>query len=72
MTHFRKIATKKYMGLKHYVANCTKFRAIIAKLLVRFPGLKARLAVPEQLSPRARKIYADLKTAIEQHRKGQL
>lgn len=72
MTPFRKIATKKAMGLKLYVANRTKLRAIIAKLLVRFPGLKAWLAVPEQLSPRARKIYTDLKSAIELRRKGQL
>ncbi len=68
-----------------YIAQRPTLRKIAMYVLAVSPNLKARLTqisannysaykpVPKHLvdlTPRAREIYADLKTAIEQHQKG--
>ena len=87
MSRPRRVVRKAVIHLKLYVSARPRLKALALRWLAPFPGLKVRLKsvgshpypnrAPlqlkdlEQLSPRARQIYNDLKTAIEQRQKGQ-
>jgi FkbM family methyltransferase len=87
MSRPRRIVIKAAIYLKKYFYFHPRLKTLALRLLVLFPGLKARLKMvgsqsrPEwytltieglgPLSPRARQIYNDLKAAIEQCRKEQ-
>jgi len=80
-----RMARHPVIKLKLYVVNHPRLKSIALRFLSPFPALKARLkrvrtvqvtpmhsftvGGPEQLAPRARQIYNDLKTAMERRQK---
>lgn len=87
MNRFRRVGRQMVIHLKYYISTHPRLKVLSLQCLAPFPRLKMRLKLvgsqpmtasaiftikgPKQLSPRARQIYHDLKTAIEQHQKGQ-
>jgi FkbM family methyltransferase len=87
MSRPRLFVSKSVIPIKMFFYSHPRLKALALRLLALFPGLKARLMLvgshslpaassfiiegPEQLSPRARQIYNDLKAAIEPCRKEQ-
>jgi len=86
MSRPRRMARQLVITFKQYVVNHPRLKSIALSFLSSFPALKARLKRmgtvhvtpmhsftahgPEQLAPRARQIYRDLKSAIEKHQRG--
>jgi FkbM family methyltransferase len=87
MSRPRLFVRKSVIPIKKFFYFHPRLKTLALRLLALFPGLKARLKMvdsqprpesytltiegPEQLSPRARQIYNDLKAAIKQRRKEQ-
>lgn len=85
MSRPRRALKSLLISLKNKSNAHPELKALTLRLLSRFPVLKARLINmgnqqgvtsiascvkrPEQLSPRARQVYCDFKTAIEQQQK---
>lgn len=82
MNIFRQLVLQVLMRIKLCVVTRPGLKAIVLRGLAAFPGVKSRLMMavsqpapesvpfaidgPEELSPRARKIYNDLKLAMNQ------
>ncbi len=87
MTRPKRMARQLAIKFKRYVVDHSRLKRIALRFLSHIPTLKARLkrlgtvnvtpmhfftvGGPEQLAPRARQIYNDLKTAMDRHQKDQ-
>ena len=80
MTHPRRIVKKMFIALKKNVNSHPLLKMVVLQILSWFPRLKTWLKnmnnplqigyieMYEQLSPRARKVYHDLKAAIARNK----